>query len=125
MNQMLVVVFLSYLLQFSEAQESRYASEYRNLYTGPYEHIYPPANIAENPGNCTPSSNTRCPLFIAAMFGFGPDTFTASGVIPAMQLAIDQINDNPNFLPGYRLHLLVKDSQVFNYNDIQYSSKGL
>lgn len=103
------VFLVNSLLTLSYAQETRY--DYTNLYLGPYKHIYPPTDITQDPARCTPGNGVICPLFIAIMFSFG-GSFTSSGVIPSMQIAIDQMNDNPNFLPGYRLHLLVKDSQV-------------
>lgn len=78
---------------------------------GPYIHVYPPTDIAQDPGSCTLSGGTVCPLYIATMFSYG-GSFTSKAVIPSMQIAIDQMNDNPNFLPGYSLHLLVQDSQV-------------
>lgn len=105
------VLFMSCFLKFSMAQETRY--DYTNLNVAPYRHIYPPTDIAENPSSCTPGNGTTCPLFIAIMFSFG-GSFTSSGVIPSMQIAIDQMNNDPNFLPGYSLHLLVQDSQVRN-----------
>ena len=98
------------LIALIAAQESRY--NYTDLYLGPYKHIYPPTDIAQDPGTCTPQGGgVTCPLFIAVMFSFG-GSYISSGVIPSMQLAIDQMNDDPNFLPGHRLHLLVQDSQV-------------
>lgn len=105
------VLLMSSLLKFSMAQETRY--NYKNLYLGPYVHVYPPTDIAQDPSSCTPGGGTICPLFIAIMFSFG-GSFTSSGVIPSMQIAIDQMNNDSTFLPGYRLHFLVQDSQVKN-----------
>ena len=95
----------------SHAQESRFTSEYQNLYLGPYKHVYPPVDITQDPDTCTPSSKSRCPLYLAIMFSFG-GTFISSGVIPGVQLAIDQMNNDTSFLPGYKLHLQLQDSQV-------------
>ena len=100
---------MSSLITLSLTQETAY--DYSNAYFGPYLHVYPPTDIGQDPGTCTPIVGKPCPLFIAVMFSFG-GSFTSSGAIPSLQLAVDQMNNNPNFLPGYRLHLLVQDSQV-------------
>ena len=110
---LLSLIFTCLLLATSVSQETRFASEYANLYLGPYKHIYPPVDITQDPDTCTPSSKSRCPLYIAIMFSFG-GAFTSSGVIPGVQLAIDQMNNDSSFLPGYKLHLLLHDSQVSN-----------
>ena len=34
-------------------------------------------------------------------------------MIPAVEVALDQINADPNMLPGYSLHYTLKDSQVY------------
>ncbi len=113
MDLKLQLVILSLLLiTVSRGQESRYASEYENLYLGPYKHIYPPVDITQDPGDCTPNGTARCPLFLAYMTGFAGGGFDASGSIPGVQIALDQINDDPTMLPGYTLHYLLKDSQV-------------
>ena len=93
------------------AQESNFAAEYENQAFGLYRHVYPPADISRDVGNCTPSASDPCPIFLAIMMSFG-GSFTSSGVVPAMQLAIDQMNRDPYFLPGFRLHYALMDSQV-------------
>lgn len=99
------------LVAICAAQESRFAAEYENQIFGPYRHIYPPADISRDVANCTPSASDPCPLFLAIMMSFG-GSFTSSGVVPGMQLAIDQMNRDPYFLPGYRLHYALLDSRV-------------
>ena len=107
------VLFLCFLVNLSRCQESRFAAVYPSLYYGPYRHIYPPADIAQDPADCTPSQDVTCPLFISAFFGFGTGgAFSAKEVIPSVQLALDQMNDDPYFLPGYRLHYLLSDANV-------------
>lgn len=116
----LLTIFVQFILIYSNlvsrpcinAQESRYAQQYKNLYYGPYKHIYPPADITKEPASCTPSENVTCPLYLAYMTTFVGD-FVASGAIPGVQLALDQINDDPTILPGYRLHYVLKDTEVY------------
>ena len=41
--------------------------------------------------------------------------YTSSGVIPGIQVALDQINSRQDILPGYTLHYTLQDSQVCVY----------
>ena len=94
------------------AQVVRQAS---GQYLGPYKEIYPYVDIARDQQSCVPDPaagvNGTCPLYIALMMSFGGD-FVSSGVIPGIQLAINQINSDPSILPGYTLHYTLLDSQV-------------
>ncbi len=80
---------------------------------GPYKHVYPPINLSIDQSSCVPdiSLNITCPLFIQFMMSF-EGAFVASGVIPGIQVALDQINASPDLLPGYSLHYTLLDSQV-------------
>ena len=78
---------------------------------GPYDHVYPHTDISRNQLDCLVSQHETCPLYIALMMSFGGE-FDSSGVIPGVQLAIDQINDDPTILPGYSLHYLLKTTKV-------------
>ena len=40
------------------------------------------------------------------------NTFNSSGTVPAVQIALDLINDHPTLLPNYKLHYQLTDSQV-------------
>ncbi len=109
----ITILYLGSLVHLSSCQESRYENQYQNLYFGPYSHIYPPADITQDPASCTPSDSVTCPLFISAFFGLGTGgSFSAKEVVPAVQLALDQMNDDPSFLQGYRLHYLLGDANV-------------
>ncbi len=81
-----------------------------------YKHVYPPADISVDQQSCTPdtANNLTCPLFVALLMSFG-GAYTSSGVVPAIQVALDQINSEPSMLPGYTLHYTLKDSQVVGY----------
>ena len=84
-------------------------------YLGPYKEIYPYVDITRDQQSCVPDptagGNGTCPLYIALMMSFGGD-FESSGVIPGVQLAINQINSDPSILPGYTLHYTLLDTQV-------------
>ena len=88
-------------------------------YSGPYDHVYPNTDITRNQLNCSVSKNITCSeskngtcsLYIALMMSFGGE-YDSRGVIPGVQLAIDQINKDPKILPGYCLHYVLKATKV-------------
>ena len=56
-------------------------------------------------------------LFITS---FGQHGFNSSGVVPAADIALEDINADPDVLSGYNLvYDEVRDSQVFSYNIVQ------
>ena len=73
--------------------------------SGSYQPVYPPEDDNDN--------DTRVDLYLALTmsFGFG-GAFNSSGTVPGIQIAIDLINNQPNLLPGYKLHYTLMDSQV-------------
>ena len=80
---------------------------------GPYLEVYPPVNLSQNQFECIPQAarGRTCPLYIALTQSFGKE-YDGSGVVPAVQYALDQINADPDLLPGYSLHYTLTDSQV-------------
>ena len=79
---------------------------------GSYLEVYPPANLSQNQLECIPQPASRtCPLYIALTVSFGHE-YLSSGVVPSVQFALDQINADPDLLPGYSLHYTLTDSQV-------------
>ena len=94
-------------------------------YLGPYKEIYPYVDIAQDQQSCTPdlASNRTCPLYLALMMSFGGD-FVSSGAIPGVQMAINQINDDPSILPGYSLHYTLMDTQVLRHTMSYYCNQA-
>jgi len=66
-----------------------------------------------------PTPNKRHDVYIAGFFPFGgrvsgsiPEGRVGRGVMPAVKLAVDHINENPTLLRNYRLHVWWNDTQV-------------
>ena len=76
-----------------------------------YKQIYPDIVTTQGGTNCSRSENETCPLYIALLMASDGDYIT-SGVIPGVQLALDQINSNPDILPGYTLHYTLLPTRV-------------
>ena len=83
---------------------------------GVYEEIYPRManfSLLDSVQDCDPdtSPDGTCPLFFGLLSSLG-GIYKTSGCIPAVQMALDEINKDPFLLPGYSLHYTFKDSQV-------------
>ena len=107
MNVALVALTCSFLLFSSKANT-----------VGVYEDIYPSIvnlSLLDSVQDCDPdaSPDGTCPLFFGLLSSFG-GAFLSSGCIPAVQIALDEINNDSSILPGYSLHYTLKDSQVCN-----------
>ena len=107
MNVVLVALTGSFLLFFAKANT-----------VGVYEDIYPSIvnlSLLNSVQDCDPdtSPDGTCPLFFGLLSSFG-GIFLSSGYIPAVQIALDEINNDSSILPGYSLHYTLKDSQVCN-----------
>ena len=62
-------------------------------------------------------SVTAHDLNIMLVVSYGQSGFNSSGVIPAADIAIEDINSDPNILSGYNLtYDKVRDSQVREQN---------
>ena len=61
----------------------------------------------------------RHDIYIAGFFPFTPvefpETHIGHGVMPAVRLAVEHINDSPTILRNYRLHMWWNDTQVSLY----------
>ena len=86
---------------------------------GPYKQVYPDVDIEQDRTNCSVSKNGTCPLFIALMMTFGGD-YVSSGVIPGIQVAIDEINNDSAILPGYTLHYTLMATRVSQSDNCSY-----
>lgn len=62
---------------------------------------------------------TKETLYIGGLFGIDASRggWNSAGIIPAVQMAIDEINNSSGILKDYHLELLIKDSQVGRTND--------
>lgn len=56
-------------------------------------------------------SDGRTPIVFGLIVSFG-GSFNSSGAVPGVRVALDQINNSTNLLPGYSLHYALSDSQV-------------
>ncbi|XP_078359757.1 gamma-aminobutyric acid type B receptor subunit 1-like isoform X1 [Oculina patagonica] len=61
----------------------------------------------------SPCCRTKETLFIGGLFGIDTSRggWNSAGIIPAVQMAIDEINNSSEILKDYHLELLIKDSQ--------------
>ena len=57
------------------------------------------------------TNDSRVDLYIGFITSFG-NNYNSSGTVPAVQIALDLINDHPTLLPNYKLHYQLTDSQV-------------
>ena len=74
--------------------------------------------------------HNRTDIYFAAFFPLTPvgslDAKIGHGVMPAVRLAIKHINQSPNILKGYKLHMYWNDTQVLvNLSLISIISKFL
>ncbi|KAK7588174.1 hypothetical protein V9T40_005419 [Parthenolecanium corni] len=74
-----------------------------------------------------PSSvSTRHDVYIAGFFPYTPIEFPESrigrGVMPAVKLAVEHINDSPQVLRNYRLHMWWNDTKVMQFAILADSS---
>ena len=63
--------------------------------------VYPPEDVHDS----------RVDIYFGFITSFG-NTYNSSGTVPAVQIALDLINDHPTLLPNYKLHYQLADSQV-------------
>ena len=73
--------------------------------------------------------HNRTDIYFAAFFPLTPvgslDAKIGHGVMPAVRLAIKHINQSPNILKGYKLHMYWNDTQVLvNLSLISIISKN-
>ena len=68
-----------------------------------------------NPTNVTCDTprpwSERTPIYLGGFFSHG-GTWDSSGILPAVEMAIDHINAREDILPGYELRMVWNDTQV-------------
>ena len=84
-------------VEFIDEQRVREIEDVINNYT-----FYPPL---EN------KTDGHTPIVFGLIVSFG-GSFNSSGAVPGVRVALDQINNSSNLLPGYSLHYTLSDSQV-------------
>ena len=57
------------------------------------------------------AANNTTELYIAYITSFGGQ-YVSSGTVPAVEMALEEINSRADVLPNYKLSLIVGDSQV-------------
>ncbi len=72
-----------------------------HLVCGQYLQIYPERD----------AGNGTTHLYFGLMQSVTGD-FSVGAAIPGVQVALDQINEDPDMLPGYTLHYTLSDSKV-------------
>ena len=77
----------------------------------------PTAFVANEEFSRSTSASKKIPLYIIGFFGFGGN-WDNSGVLPAVELAIDHINDRLDILPEYEIRMLWNDTKVSNFQSI-------
>ncbi|KAL1130637.1 hypothetical protein AAG570_011879 [Ranatra chinensis] len=66
--------------------------------------------------------NKRHDVYIAGFFPYGrhvAESHVGRGVMPAVKLAVDHINESPTVLRNYRLHMWWNDTEVSFNSSIQ------
>ena len=67
-------------------------------------------NLSKAATNFTNATNASITLYIGAFFDL--ETKDGYGSLPMAEQAIEEINNNSNILPGYRLQLVVNSTRV-------------
>ena len=74
--------------------------------------------------DATNSSSNKTKLYIAFMTSFGGQ-YNSSGTVPAVEMALEQINSRTDVLSDYTLSLyegMVGDSQVYKLHNAHYNN---
>ena len=77
------------------------------LQSSPFLLVYPPS-LESSPEQ----TEAIIPLYIGLMTSLSGEDQGMSVVVPAVQIALDAINDHPNLLDDYSLHYTLTQSEV-------------
>ena len=101
----LVRIAVPFLLSLSIAtlglSQSTLSGQMQGCSRSVYRQVWPEVVNDSDPSN----------LFFGLMMSFGGD-YRSHGAVPAVQVALEQINNDSDLLPGYTLHYALLDSQV-------------
>jgi hypothetical protein len=86
-------------VEFIDEQRVREIEDVINNFT-----FYPPLDNNK-------TDDDRTPIVFGLIVSFG-GSFNSSGAVPGVRVALDQINNSTDLLPGYSLHYALSDSQV-------------
>lgn len=60
-------------------------------------------------------SSSLVPIFIGGFFPQRNEQWDGSSILPAVQLAIEEVNKNSSVLPGYELKMIWNDTKVGSF----------
>lgn len=86
-------------VEFIDKERVREIEDVINNFT-----FYPPLDNNQ-------TGDDRTPIVFGLIVSFG-GSFNSSGAVPGVRVALDQINNRTDLLPGYSLHYALSDSQV-------------
>ncbi len=75
------------------------------------EYYLPSTTASTATSDVQVTSDTRIPLYLSAYFTLG-GAWDGSGILPAVEMALDHINENADVLPGYELKMVWNDTRV-------------
>ena len=78
------------------------------LQSSPFLQVYPPS-VESSPEQ---TEAVRIHLYMGLMTSLSGEDQGMSVVVPAVQIALDAINDHPNLLDDYSLHYTLTQSKV-------------
>ncbi|XP_072031852.1 gamma-aminobutyric acid type B receptor subunit 2-like [Amphiura filiformis] len=69
-----------------------------------------PSPLDNGDGIGDDDTDNRIPLYLSAYFTLGGN-WDGSGILPAVEMALDHINENPDVLQGYQLKMIWNDTR--------------
>jgi len=102
-----VLIVLAALTALAAAQPVNESISQAPFWRWSYLQVYPSPPTKETAGDLKS-------LYFALMMSFG-GSYKSSGAVPAVQTALDGINNRSDLLPGYKLHYTLTDSQVSSF----------
>ena len=68
--------------------------------------------LSANPMMSSPPNDSRRDVWILGLFPLNGSWAGGLGQLPAVQMGIEDVNNDPTMLPGYRLRMTVNDTKV-------------